>query len=60
MWTSDPQVVIGLDVGGTCINATAWTGSETFLVDRMVEFPVASDKGPDEAVAALAEAMDLA
>lgn len=60
MWTSDPQVVIGLDVGGTCTNATVLDGASTFLVDRMVEVPSCVKQGPDEAVAALVEAMDLA
>ncbi|MBT8227413.1 MAG: ROK family protein [Dactylosporangium sp.] len=59
MRTSEPQVVIGLDVGGTCINATAVDETGGFLVDRMVEIPSCVKQGPYAAVAALAEAMEL-
>jgi glucokinase len=59
MRTSDPQVVIGLDVGGTCTNATALDGDGTFLVDRLVEIPSCVKQGPEAAVDALIEAMDL-
>ncbi|MBN1174554.1 MAG: ROK family protein [Micromonosporaceae bacterium] len=59
MRTSEPQVVVGLDVGGTCINATAMDEAGVFLVDRMVEIPSCVKQGPEPAVSALAEAMDL-
>src|SRR6266540_3634905 len=35
MQTADPQVVVGLDVGGTSTNATVLDGSGRFLVDRL-------------------------
>ena len=59
MRTSDPQVVIGLDVGGTCTNATAMDDSGRFLVDRLVEVPSCVKQGPEAAVDALIEAMDI-
>lgn len=58
MRTSDPQVVIGLDVGGTCTNATALDNTGKFLVDRLVEIPSCVKQGPEAAVDALIEAME--
>jgi predicted NBD/HSP70 family sugar kinase len=57
MRNQDPQVVIGLDVGGTCTNATVLDDSGRFLIDRMVEIPSCVQQGPDVAVKALLEAM---
>ncbi len=57
MRNQDLQVVIGLDVGGTCTNATVLDESGRFLVDRMVEIPSCVQQGPDVAVKALVEAM---
>lgn len=58
MSSSDRGVVVGLDNGGTCNNATVLDMDGRFLVDRLVETPSRVLEGPENAVAALAEAMD--
>lgn len=52
------QVVVGLDNGGTCNNATVLDRAGRFLVDELVETPSRVREGPQVAVAALAEALD--
>ena len=52
-------VVVGIDVGGTKTNATVLDGHGTFLVDRMVEVPSCVRQGPDAALEAVSEAMQL-
>jgi glucokinase len=54
----DGQVVVGIDNGGNCNNATVLDLAGKFLVDRMVEIPSCVQQGPEAAVGALAEAMD--
>jgi glucokinase len=54
----DTWVVVGLDNGGTCNNATVLDASGKFLVDRLVEIPSRVMEGPEMAVEALAEALD--
>lgn len=54
----DNWVVVGLDNGGTCNNATVLDSSGKFLVDRLVETPSRVTEGPDVAVESLAEAFD--
>jgi predicted NBD/HSP70 family sugar kinase len=49
-------VVVGLDNGGTCNNATVLDATGQFLVDRLVENPSLVQEGPESAVEALAEA----
>jgi glucokinase len=49
-------VVVGLDNGGTCNNATVLDATGQFLVDRLVENPSRVQDGPESAVEALAEA----
>jgi predicted NBD/HSP70 family sugar kinase len=49
-------VVVGLDNGGTCNNATVLDSNGAFLIDRMVETPSRVQEGPEAAVEALAEA----
>ena len=51
-------VVVGLDNGGTCNNATVLDSSGKFLVDRLVEIPSRVTEGPEMAVEALAEALE--
>jgi predicted NBD/HSP70 family sugar kinase len=58
MSISGRRVVVGLDVGGTAINATVLDSSGRFLVDRMVECPSRVLEGPPAAVEALAGALD--
>ena len=53
-------VVVGIDNGGTKNNATVLDGSGRFLVDRMHEVPSRVTEGPDAAIEAMVEAMDLA
>ncbi len=53
-------VVVGIDNGGTKNNATVLDGSGRFLVDRMYEVPSRVTEGPDAAIEAMVEAMDLA
>ena len=61
--TTPPQrpgaVVIGLDVGGTKTNATVLDDSGGFLVDRMVETPSRVSEGPDAALEAIRELLQL-
>jgi len=49
-------VVVGLDNGGTCNNATVLDATGQFLVDSLVENPSLVQEGPESAVEALAEA----
>jgi predicted NBD/HSP70 family sugar kinase len=55
---SESWIVVGLDNGGTCNNATVLDGSGRFLVDRLVETPSRVREGPKVAVEALAQALD--
>lgn len=48
------EVVVGLDNGGTTINATVLDASGRFLVDRLLETPSRVREGPDKAIEALA------
>jgi len=52
------RVVVGLDTGGTCNNATVLDAAGRFLVDRLVETPSRVREGPDIAVDALVEAFE--
>ena len=54
----NPGVVVGLDVGGTSINATVLDGFGVFLVESLHETPSRVLEGPAVAVEALAEALD--
>jgi predicted NBD/HSP70 family sugar kinase len=47
---------VGLDNGGTAINATVLDSAGRFLVDRLVETPSRVAEGPEVAIEALAEA----
>jgi glucokinase len=58
MPTAIPGVVIGLDVGGTSINATVLDGFGAFLVESLRETPSRVREGPVVAVEALAAALD--
>ncbi|MBB4762462.1 ROK family protein [Amorphoplanes digitatis] len=49
-------VVVGLDNGGTCNNATVLDATGQYLVDQMVESPSLVTDGPQAAVEQLAEA----
>ena len=49
------EVVVGLDNGGTAINATVLDASGLFLVDELVELPSRVAEGPVVAIEALAE-----
>jgi predicted NBD/HSP70 family sugar kinase len=50
------EVVVGLDNGGTAINATVLDGTGRFLVDRLVETPSRVGEGPAVAIEALSDA----
>ncbi|MFL6127851.1 MAG: ROK family protein [Mycobacteriales bacterium] len=54
----NPGVVVGLDVGGTSINATVLDGFGTFLVQTLHETPSRVLKGPAVAIESLAGALD--
>jgi glucokinase len=47
------EVVVGLDNGGTAVNATVLDSAGRFLVDRLVETPSRVGEGPAVAVEAL-------
>lgn len=53
-------VVVGLDNGGTCNNATVLDETGVFLVDRMSETPSYVREGPRHAVLALVESFERA
>jgi predicted NBD/HSP70 family sugar kinase len=53
-------VVVGIDNGGTKTNATVLSHDGTFLVDRMHEVPSRVAEGPDAAIGAMLEAMEVA
>jgi glucokinase len=53
-------VVVGIDNGGTKTNATVLDSSGAFLVDRMHEVPSRVTEGPEAAIEAMVEAMDVA
>jgi len=55
----EARVVVGIDNGATKNNATILDASGRFLVDRMYEIPSRVGEGPDAAIEAMAEAMDL-
>jgi predicted NBD/HSP70 family sugar kinase len=50
------DVVVGLDNGGTSINATVLDSAGRFLVDRLVETPSRVGEGPSVAIEALSDA----
>jgi glucokinase len=50
------EVVVGLDNGGTAINATVLDCTGRFLVDRLVETPSRVGEGPAVAIEALSDA----
>jgi predicted NBD/HSP70 family sugar kinase len=54
----DRPVVVGLDNGGNCNNATVLDATGRFLVDRLCETPSRVQQGPEVAVAALVEALE--
>jgi glucokinase len=51
-------VVAGLDTGGTTINATVLDAVGKFLVEEMAESPSLVQLGPEQAIDALARALD--
>ncbi len=51
-------VVVGLDNGGTCNNATVLTDGGEFLVSQLVETASRVNDGPDVAVVSLAESFE--
>jgi glucokinase len=55
---SGQWVAVGLDTGGTAINATVIDSAGRFLVGEMVECPSCVLDGPDKAIEALARALD--
>ena len=52
-------VVVGIDNGGTKNNATVLDVSGRFLVNRMYEVPSRVTEGPDAAIEAMVEAMEV-
>jgi glucokinase len=55
--TTDP-VVVGIDNGGTCNNATVLDSAGRFLVEALCETPSRVLEGPEVAVESMAEAFD--
>src|SRR5262249_30426816 len=51
------EVVVGLDNGGTAINATVLDSAGRFLVDRLVETPSRVAEGPAGGIEALSDAV---
>lgn len=51
-------VVVGLDNGGTCNNATVLDATGQFLVDHLVENPSLVTEGPEAAIEQLAQAFE--
>jgi predicted NBD/HSP70 family sugar kinase len=60
--SSEPQrraVVVGLDVGGTKTNATVLAEDGTFLIDRMIELPSRVTDGPEAALEAIRNVLQM-
>ncbi len=53
------RVVVGIDNGGTKNNATVLDASGRFLVDRMYEVPSRVTEGPEAAIEAMVDSMDV-
>lgn len=53
------QVVVGIDNGATKNSGTVLDASGRFLVERMYEIPSRVGEGPDAAIEAMAETMDV-
>jgi predicted NBD/HSP70 family sugar kinase len=53
----NPRYVVGLDVGGTSVNATVLGDRGLFLVDRLIELPSRVVEGPPASLAAIGEAL---
>lgn len=53
-----PTVVVGLDQGGTTINATVLDGTGRFLLGELVETPSLVRQGPEPAMRALSDAFE--
>jgi len=53
-------VVVGLDAGGTTINATVLDGAGRFLISEMAESPSCVRQGPDKAIEALSRSFEAA
>jgi glucokinase len=51
-------VVVGLDNGGTTVNATVLDSDGRFLIDRLVESPSHVKEGPEKAIEALAGSLE--
>jgi glucokinase len=58
MTDSGRWVVVGLDVGGTTINATVLDSAGQFLIEEMAESPSFVREGPEKAIEALEGALD--
>ncbi len=54
----EPAVVVGLDVGGTKVNATVLATDGTFLINDMVESPSRVLEGPEAALSTLSQLLD--
>ena len=55
----DTRVVVGIDNGATKNNATVLDASGRFVVERLYEIPSRVGEGPEAAIDAMAETMDL-
>jgi len=60
MTASTGRLVVGIDNGGTKDNATVLDESGRFLVDRMHEVPSRVMEGPEAAIEAMVQAMEVA
>ena len=58
MTGAEDWVVVGLDTGGTTINATVLDAKGRFLVSEMAESPSCVREGPDKAIEALSHSLD--
>ena len=52
-------VFVGLDIGGTSNNGTVLDDSGSFLIGRLAEVPSDVKEGPDKAIKALVDCVDL-
>jgi predicted NBD/HSP70 family sugar kinase len=59
MTSSTGRVVVGIDNGGTKNNATILDEAGRFLIDRMHEVPSRVMEGPEAAIEAMVESMDV-
>ena len=58
--SAKPQIVAGVDLGGTAINFTLVNGHEQFLIEGLCEHPARSTEGPEICLRQIQDGLKLA